>query len=206
MTLIVPALTWSAEALLVDSNWPTAIVPWLSSWAPSAREPPEPASEAIVAPATLTSVPAVTLSVADVAAPVLVSSIVALLVKPLATASEELYEPVPSTRRTEPATVVIAPGAAHTEIQFTTPELASAPVMSEAVISSVPPASITVFAVMLLLSIGTVVPAETVNIEGPATMLWLPVRRAMLLASGAVRLSVELSSSTVPAPPRVPPA
>ncbi len=146
----------------------------------------------------------VTLSVAEVAA-LLVSSIVALFVKPFAAVSVELYEAVPSTRSVEPATVVIEPGARQLEMKLTVPEFARLPPTSDAVICSVPPASTTTGPVRLLFTMGTVVPAATVNVEGPARMLVVPSRRVVPLESGALRLSVELNSATVPAPPSVPP-
>ncbi len=183
----------------------TVIVPWLSSWACRLRAPPRPGSERIWPDGAFTSVPAVRLSVADVAA-LLVSSIVALLVKPLEAVSVELYEAVPSTRSVEPAPVVSEPLMAHALTNSSSPLLSMPPVRSEAVMASLPPASRTTGALTVEEAMGTVVPVATVNVEGPARMLVVPSSRAMALESAAVRLSVELRSATVPAPPSVPPA
>ncbi len=134
---MVPLFVCATDALLVVSAWDTVMTPWLSSFAVRLRAPPEPASERICAPGALTSVPAVTASVAEVAA-LLVSSIAPLFVKPFATVSVELNEALPSTRSVEPAAVVSAPFCVADEITTSVPLFANACATLPAVRVSVP--------------------------------------------------------------------
>ena len=95
MRSIVPEFVCATDALFVVRFCATVISPWLSSLAVRFRPPPEPASELIVAPSAFVSVPAVTASVAAVAAPLDVSSIAPLFVNPFAIVSAEFTDAVP---------------------------------------------------------------------------------------------------------------